>query len=49
MNPFLIFLFGMGAGTILTFCTIMLFAQQMEKNQKKLAIKLGKDKFKPKC
>ncbi len=40
------FIFGMGAGAVITFFTIILFAQHMEKNQKKLAIQLGKDKLK---
>lgn len=49
MNPVISFIFGMGAGALITFFTIILFAQHMEKNQKKLAIQLGRDKLKQKC
>lgn len=38
------FIFGMGAGAVITFFTIILFANSMEKNQKKLAIEMGKAK-----
>ena len=46
MNPIIAFIFGMGAGAVITFFTIMLFVKQMEPNQKKVYVQMGRDKLK---
>ena len=48
MNALGGFLFGYGAGTVVTFFLIMLFAQVMEKKQKKFLIEKGRAKVKVK-
>ena len=46
ISPIISFIFGMSVGCIITFFTIIMFARTMEKKQRKLYIKMGKDKIK---
>lgn len=48
MNLIGAFILGLGVGAIITFFTIILFTQQMEKNQKKVYTQMGRDKLKTK-
>ncbi len=49
MNPIISFIFGMGVGTIITFFTIILYSQSIEKKQRKFLIEKGRAKVKHKC